>query len=61
MNYFHNMFISSFDFLYSGIDGYGTMFYQNGDKVLGNFENGIQKGLGAKFLANGSFINTEGL
>jgi hypothetical protein len=47
--------------LYSGIDGYGTLFHQNGDKVLGNFEKGIQKGFGAKFLANGSFINIEGL
>jgi hypothetical protein len=47
--------------LYSGTDGYGTLFYHNGDKVVGHFENAIQKGLGAKLLANGFFINTEGL
>jgi hypothetical protein len=55
------MFISFDDFLYSGIDGYGTLFYQNGDKIVGHFENGIQKGFGSKFLANGTFIKMEGL
>jgi hypothetical protein len=47
--------------LYFGTDGYGTLYYLNGDKVVGHFENGTQKGFGAKLLANGSFIYTEGL
>jgi|688.fasta_scaffold1018870_1 hypothetical protein len=48
-------------FFYPGIDGYGTLFYQNGDKIVGHFENGIQKGFGSKFLANGTLIKMEGL
>ncbi len=55
------MFICSYDCLYSGIDGYGTLFYQNGDRVVGHFENGIQKGFGSKLLGNGTFIKMEGL
>jgi hypothetical protein len=55
------MWISSNDLLYSGTDGYGTLFYQNGDKIVGHFENGIQKGFGEKLLANGTIIKNEGL
>jgi hypothetical protein len=55
------MSISYYDCLNSGTDGYGTLFYHNGDKVVGHFENGIQKGFGAKILANGTLIKMEGL
>jgi hypothetical protein len=32
-------------------DGYGVLFYKNGEKAFGNFENGIQKESGAKSRA----------
>jgi hypothetical protein len=37
------------------------MFYLNGEKEVGNFENGFQKGFGAKMLANGTLIKSKGL
>ncbi len=30
---------------FSGKDGIGALFCQNGKKIVGNFENGVQKGL----------------
>ncbi len=30
---------------FSGKDGIGALFCQNGKQIVGNFENGVQKGL----------------
>ncbi len=57
--YFPNQFLDRYEGHSKNgqFDGYGTLYWRNGEKYIGNFVSGLQDGFGTKFAANNIVVH----